>query len=436
MVFLISTLTVAPLDQVRARHDGVGATHASPLQNPALVLTGARVLDPVAGRYVPAYAVVIERDQIVAVHLNDPGALPAAAERRDLAGMTLVPGLIDFHARAAPSGSLEADFFALLSLAHGVTSVRAPNSYGSWLIARRARIRAGDVIAPRLWLTGQPLGERTGASIFATQPDVLALARDEVAGVVSQQKRAGVDWIKISGTAGPEMLRAAVTAARDAGLKISAEALRVPVAQAAELGVDVLDGTGLPVRSIDVLPVLPAPTSPPNPRQIVDAAWTQVTDSDIAAAVYAMRRRNVALVPLLAADAAAASRNAHERRVAFVRAFAKQGGRMLPGSGTGDRGHPLPGTAIHAELAQLMAAGLTPIEAIRAATIHAAEALGAAKSLGQVRAGYRADLIAVSGDPLQRIEDLSRIALIVRGGEVLERDALLKQAERATGVVR
>ena len=436
-----------------------------------LVLTGARVLDPLAGRYVPS-TVIIEGDYVRAVHVKPGDPLPPDAPRRDLSGMTLVPGLVDFLGRAAPSGPLDADFFALLSLAYGATAMRAEGTREAWLIGRRERIRIAEVVAPRLWLTGQPLGERVASPAFvgARNPDILSVSRENAAQAIARQKAAGVDWIKLSATSGPELLRASVAAAHAAGLKISGEALRVPIVQAAALGLDAIDGTGLPVRSIDVLPAQGA-TGPPDRRRIVDAAWAQATDNDIAAAVFAMRRRNVALAPLLSADAAralpetvtptqlqplpaalrarieadvrarlpadtAVSRKAHERRLALARAFAKHGGRILAGSGTSDVGFPLPGAAIHLELARLVAAGLTPSDAIRAATTNGAHALGAAKVIGQIRAGYRADLFAVSGDPLQQIGDLSRITLIIRGGEVLERDALLKQATRATGMVK
>jgi imidazolonepropionase-like amidohydrolase len=79
----------------------------------------------------------------------------------------------------------------------------------------------------------------------------------------------------------------------------------------------------------------------------------------------------------------------------------------------------------------LVAAGISPADAIRAATVNCAELVGAGDTLGRIRAGFRADLIAVEGDPLAKIEDLRRIALIVRGGEVLEREQLLAQARRA-----
>jgi imidazolonepropionase-like amidohydrolase len=79
----------------------------------------------------------------------------------------------------------------------------------------------------------------------------------------------------------------------------------------------------------------------------------------------------------------------------------------------------------------LVAAGLSPAVVIRAATVNCAELVGAGDMLGQISAGFKADLFAVEGDPLATIEDLQRITLIVRGGEALERQQLLAQARRA-----
>ena len=94
-------------------------------------------------------------------------------------------------------------------------------------------------------------------------------------------------------------------------------------------------------------------------------------------------------------------------------------------------GYNVPGAGVHEELSLLVAAGLSPGDAVRAATINCAELLAAGGSLGQIKPGYQADLIAVDGDPLSRIEDLRRIRLIVRGGEVLDPRQLLAQARRA-----
>src|SRR5262245_44445619 len=72
------------------------------------------------------------------------------------------------------------------------------------------------------------------------------------------------------------------------------------------------------------------------------------------------------------------------------------------------------------EFTALAKAGLPPLEAIRAATINAAAALGLGQEIGQIKAGYAADLIAVAGDPLQDLEALSRIRFVMRGGRVVQ----------------
>jgi len=94
-------------------------------------------------------------------------------------------------------------------------------------------------------------------------------------------------------------------------------------------------------------------------------------------------------------------------------------------------GYNVPGAGVHRELAMLVAAGLSPADAVRAATVNCAELVGAGDTLGQIAAGFKADLIAVDGDPLARVADLQRISLVVRGGEVVEREQLLAQARRA-----
>jgi imidazolonepropionase-like amidohydrolase len=95
----------------------------------------------------------------------------------------------------------------------------------------------------------------------------------------------------------------------------------------------------------------------------------------------------------------------------------------------------VPGLGLQRELVLLVEAGLTPAEALRAATIVGAEVLGL-KGVGQILVGYRADLFGVRADPLAGIAALSDVALVVREGERLERTALLRTAERATRVVK
>ena len=113
--------------------------------------------------------------------------------------------------------------------------------------------------------------------------------------------------------------------------------------------------------------------------------------------------------------------------------FVAAGGTVVTGTDYAGTGFGVPGAGVLKELTLLVRAGLTPADAIRAATLNSAKMVGAAQSLGQIKPGYQADLIGVEGDPLQQIDDIGRIRLIVRGGEVLDRQQLLAQAQRALG---
>ena len=128
---------------------------------------------------------------------------------------------------------------------------------------------------------------------------------------------------------------------------------------------------------------------------------------------------------------AARAVQAADIRSRLVRHLVAAGARIATAVDVESSGYNVPGAGVHRELSLLVAAGLSAGDAIRAATVNCAELLGLEGSLGQIKVGFKADLIAVDGDPLARIEDLQRIKLIVRGGEILERDQLLAQARRA-----
>jgi imidazolonepropionase-like amidohydrolase len=139
-----------------------------------------------------------------------------------------------------------------------------------------------------------------------------------------------------------------------------------------------------------------------------------------------------------AATQVAQDRRARARlqRMAFVKAFADAGGTLVLASGAGSDGYPAPGLAVHKEMALLLDAGLTPAQVWRAAVLNGAVLLGEPERRTHIRAGAAADFVVVTGDPLTDPAALSRITLIVRAGEILDRDQLIRQAARARGVVR
>ena len=91
------------------------------------------------------------------------------------------------------------------------------------------------------------------------------------------------------------------------------------------------------------------------------------------------------------------------------------------------RAQTVPGFALHRELELLVASGLSPLQALRAATLTAAQALGK-EELGSVEPGKLADMVVLDADPLQEIHNLKKIHLVVQGGKTYAPEALLQQA--------
>jgi imidazolonepropionase-like amidohydrolase len=160
---------------------------------------------------------------------------------------------------------------------------------------------------------------------------------------------------------------------------------------------------------------------------------TEELKADPAVALLPAKWREALLTRAHAAGwpRAAAAARAAAARARMVKALTAAGARLATGVDTGSAGFNVPGAGVHRELALLVKAGLAPADAIRAATVNCAEMLGVAANLGQVKAGFRADLFAVDGDPLANVADLRRVRIVVRGGEALNPGELLAQARRA-----
>jgi hypothetical protein len=431
-----------------------------------LLLTGARILDARAGRYVDAPAVLVVGDRIDAVLQEPPPNLPAGTRRIDLAGKTLVPGLGDMFAWTSPDGSTDADFYYAMALAHGVTTYRVVGARLPWGASQRERVTSGEVLAPRLWVGGLRLDQQGEPSLAVRRVADAASARREV----DEQASLGADWVSIAGTTTPDVGRAAVQAARTQKKRVSAEPGAMSTLGLIRLGVDAIDRVGFVSRSRDDVE---RETSgrPDYPRDDRDAAadylWQYAGGADARPVISKAQQQRIALIPMLASFngalvaaslkqdpvlqalpgrwrdtllrrarpanwvGAARAAQAAAIRGRSVRAFLAAGVRIVTAVDVASNGYNVPGAGVHRELAMLVAAGLSPAEAIRAATVNCADLVGAGTTLGQIAVGFQADLIAVEGDPLAKIEDLQRITLIVRGGAVLERPQLLAQARRA-----
>lgn len=366
------------------------ALGAELLAQPTVIRAG-RLIDPLSGVALRDRFIVVENGRITSVGAT----LPVLYESRsiDLSHLTVMPGLMDAHVHLAIGGPVREN--ALATLQAGFTTVVDLGARTTHLLMIRDSINAGQITGPRVLAAGIWVGTKNGVCEFngigieGPEPEAFrARVRSNV--------EAGADVIKVCVTGWP-----AAAHARPAEYEIDEGALRAVVREAHEwkrlvLAHDISLGgvrAGL-LAGIDGL------------------AHAAYLDS---ATAIAVRERGVFIVPTLASltagdssavarDLIASTRMAHRLRVPFV--FGTDGG-VLP--------H---GRKIE-EFRALRTLGLSPLEAIRAATVNAARAFRMADSVGTIAPGMLADLIAVEGDPLQNIEALGRVRFVMARGRVV-----------------
>jgi len=367
--------------------------------------------------------VVVEKGVITAV-VEDARA--PRGNVVDLAGHTLLPGLINCHvhlclgAEADPVRPVREEPVALTAIKAllraretaraGVTTVRDLGGREYVEIAARRAIQEGLIDGPRILVAGRPVCMTGGHGHWLARE---ADGPDDARKAVREQLKAGADVIKIIATGGVmtpgvepgspqltlEEMRAAIEEARKAGRRTAAHAM-------ASGGIS--DAIAAGITSIE--------------------HGIYLTEEIVAH----MRRDGTFLVPTLNAPAAIASgglaagipdfmvRKSEVVVPAHVASFQlahRAGVRIAAGA---DSGTPLNfHGSLLPELTLMVKYGMTPLEAIRAATVTAADCLGLGEVTGRVAPGYAADLIAVAGDPAERIEALADLKLVLVSGRVL-----------------
>ena len=345
-------------------------------------LQAGRLYDPAAGAYLADQDIFIEGQRIVDVVPRGSRALPSRVV--DATRDTVVPGLIDLDARGS---GLQGSRLGAHWLAHGVTTLREPIADPYDALARREAWAGGLVPGPRLLFGGPVLdGARSGGST-----SVPIRSDEQLALEIGRAAALGQHVLHIGALLpGHQRLRA-VSLAAEAGIRVTTD----DVATAAFIGAAGVAGLqGARGRRAD------------------NTTSMAYSDLGILAA-----RAGLTVTPLLGMDTQAAAA-AH----AALAAIASGGG--LIGAGSGASSLP-PGASLHAELIALADSPLGTSGALRAVTLDAAWALGAAGSLGSVSTGKLADLVIVRGDPLADIRALEQVRAVISGGRYFPVDVLL-----------
>jgi imidazolonepropionase-like amidohydrolase len=367
----------------------VAASQAVPsASDTTLVLRGGRWLDARAGALHPNGAIVVRGGRIVA--LEPPKAHwkpPAGAEVVEVEGRTVLPGLIDAHVHLTLAG--DPDSNALATLRAGFTTVVDLGSASGAGVRLRDAIAQGRVPGPRVIAAGSWIGAKGGVCEFGGAT---------VDGAAEASARARGDL-----EAGADLLKVCVT-----GWPKDAVAFPDSVELKAEPLAAVMKAAGASHRMVFAHAIGKAGALLAATQGVRALAHTPVVHS---AGAAALRRSGVRVISTLAS---LGPRPGGTEVLASFRLLRAAGVPIVLGTDAGVLAHGQNAK----ELVALTDAGLTPAEAIRAATVDAAGLLERSE-LGEIRVGAVADFVVVAGDPLQDVHLLERPDLVVGTGRVV-----------------
>ena len=375
--------------------------------------------------------ILVEEGKVKAIQA-ERGALPEGAQILDLSGYTLLPGLIDMHthltsdplmhgyrrlSRSGVRAAIKGVKHARDTLMAGVTTVRNVGA-GAWGdVALRDAIADGDVPGPRMLVSGPSLGITGGhcdnnllPPEYKARGEAVADGPWAVTAQVRQNIKYGADVIKFCATGGVlskgtkvgaqqyslEEMTALVEEAHRRGLTVAAHAHGGEgIRTAIEAGVDTVEHASF----ID--------------KETIRLALKKGTalSMDIYVTEYILGEGEKAgILPESLAKERMVGRAQREN----FRAAVKAGVTMVMGTDAGVYPH---GDNLK-QLSRMVQFGMTPMQALQAASINAARVLGKDQEFGAIAAGLSADMIAVKGDPIQDIALLEQVAFVMKQGVV------------------
>jgi imidazolonepropionase-like amidohydrolase len=424
-----------------------------------LALVGATLIDGTGGPPLANAAIVVRRGKIESVGTHAGFELPPRTSEVDVSGRWIIPGLIDAHTHLAPAVTWARPRF----LAWGVTTVRDVHGALNAVISLRNHANLGTGDSPRMYVAGSMID-----GLPTTYPDAIGVNGDKDARkAVDRLVSAGVDFIKIYTHVDLPLLRAILDEARTFNVSVTGHLGMVDAVTAAKAGISSIEHmTGVPEAVSSQRSSLMAA----HYRGFFtgwtasERSWANLDSAELTQLASRLAEQKITLIPTLILhetlsrldDPAtlrdpslsevpagpraawdvpglinragwteadfAAFRRSRPNQDLFVRVFAAAGGRIAAGTDAVNQ-LLVPGYSEHREMELLVQAGLSPREALRAATRNAAVLLGV-DSLGLLAPRKVADLIVLKKDPLKDIRNTRAIESVMTHGRMLNPDSL------------
>lgn len=455
------------------------AAQSKQFDSKPLEITDVTVIDTTGAASKPGQTVAIEGNRISQVGDAKKVHAPKGAQVVSGRGLYLIPGLWDMSVHVR---EIERNF--PLFIANGVLGVRDMGGPLDELKRWRAQVVSGELLGPHMVISGPLLD-----GLNPAHPNISEIVHNpaEARTIVDSLKESGVDFIEVSGNLTPEEYYAIAEESKKVGLPFAGHfpqgVWASDASTAGQANIERLLGS-LEETSKNFDRIVHLNDSPPASAAEESARALALLKLEVNALDPARLKNLAALfakngtwqVPTLVASHAEAFGNdeatandprlaymslqdrkdwsdlraqslkeypteywelhraAYQEEMAITREYHRDGVSILGGTGAGGAPFVIPGFDLHGELAALVDAGFTPLEALQSVTLDAAKFLGRADDFGTVANGKAADLVLLDANPLDDVRNAQKIRAVVVQGKYLDRaalDALLAHARES-----
>ncbi len=435
------------------------------VQGPAVALEHVRVIDGTGGPVLEDQTVLLRDGRIAAVGPSSSTAIPEGAERHDLGGHTVIPGMVGMHDHlfytAVGGRRVQLGYSApRLYLGSGVTTVRTTGSITPYAdVHLKDAIDRGDAPGPRIHITAPYITGSMGAPHQArvTSPE-------QARRFVEYWAEEGATWVKAYTSIGSAELEAAIEEAHRLGLRVTGHLCSVSFQEAVALGIDNLEHGMLtasdfvPEKEPDRCPgnimQRAGGSDPAGPvaqrtieamveagvgltatlsvyeaffpgRDVVDERTLELMTPDLREAYLDERGRIQEMGP---------DPDNFQNELRFEKAFVDAGGLLASGVDPTGNGGALPGFGNQRNFELLLEAGLTPVQAVQVVSANGAKILGVDDELGTVEAGKLADIIVLNGDPASDPSAIRAVRWVFKDGVGYDSRALIQATRGLVGI--